>query len=673
MAPITVVNSIKLYVNGKGGAPTHGETALIDSVRGRFNSKYVESDEGDEITVFTHCIEPIVKYLRVAFTNLRWRNLPLEDQGIHVHEVYKLIGARTRFVKRFLSVTDDEEAWQRVTSGIAAMSLGYAVARPKLSGRTSVTSAAPEVVATVESVWYLHKVMVFVYFWVAAYGVFQLRVFVDVGRPRFFSLIAAVVLGAGGPLYLRFGPTRVGRPTLAAPVATEADREDDQKSEAYEGSGAEGDHQGADTTRGEAEPDAPSEGDSGLAAELAQLKSLVAQLAAKSSSAAAPLPAPAPPMPSSGGQHSPEMQTLMDFASNANPSGPISRTAESMAGHRVDSAAPVPLWTPPPGSRHAPEPPSGAVGWAPFVAGSKTAQQAGVILDSLIHWQAQKALNPHWGVHFWHDVAGCEHHDGFEADLKRALQSYGYHGPSTVGAPREGLRNALESLKAVGAPAVGAGLARTASGHVGAPSGESLSTGNRWKGQLPPDLARAGPEIYRSLRHEGFGNVREWLNASFQGQKGSNNAEWVVLWNEATEIDFAVDSFSEHTMMVDIAQSDSLEIKLRHLASYMYQARTGDVTGAAMMMAIRPPGSSTDIAPSWLVNEVTNYSKSEHLRWQRVTQRKGGRGKGGDPEGGDGRGRGRGRGTKEKGDDGKGAGTEGSGGGRGRGRGRGRS
>ena len=97
---------------------------------------------------------------------------------------------------------------------------------------------------------------------------------------------------------------------------------------------------------------------------------------------------------------------------------------------------------------------------------------------------------------------------------------------------------------------------------------------------------------------------------------------------------------------------------LRRLAAHVYQARTRDRTGAARMLAISPPGAGLDIAPSWLVNDVTIYSKNEHQRGERVTaadhvrhrQNKGdakGDGKGKDGKGtGKGKGKGRGGGPE---------------------------
>ena len=87
-----------------------------------------------------------------------------------------------------------------------------------------------------------------------------------------------------------------------------------------------------------------------------------------------------------------------------------------------------------------------------------------------------------------------------------------------------------------------------------------------------------------------------------------------------------------------IRASDQMKLALRHFSAHMYEARTKDKAGA---MKIRAPGSGVDIAPGWLVNEVTVYSKAEHQRSERVLaearrRTKGGKGEGKSKTGGKG-------------------------------------
>eukprot|EP00959_Pyramimonas_sp_CCMP1952_P242066 5060111-Pyramimonas_sp.AAC.1 len=46
--------------------------------------------------------------------------------------------------------------------------------------------------------------------------------------------------------------------------------------------------------------------------------------------------------------------------------------------------------------------------------------------------------------------------------------------------------------------------------------------------------------------------------------------------------------------------------------------RTKDKVGGAAMVAVRPPGSAADLAPTWLVTEATTHSQAEHQRDERV-------------------------------------------------------
>ena len=58
----------------------------------------------------------------------------------------------------------------------------------------------------------------------------------------------------------------------------------------------------------------------------------------------------------------------------------------------------------------------------------------------------------------------------------------------------------------------------------------------RWNTQLPPDLKRAAPELYRSLRAQWAASVRDWLSLNFVGSKLS--AQWTDLWTAAVAVDY---------------------------------------------------------------------------------------------------------------------------------------
>ncbi len=184
---------------------------------------------------------------------------------------------------------------------------------------------------------------------------------------------------------------------------------------------------------------------------------------------------------------------------------------------------------------------------------------------------------------------------------------------------------------------LGAGLAMAAAAAPQANAEWQATTGatgfdERWDAQLPADMGRAAPEIYRALRAEGSTSCRDWLNTNFKGSKDLKNPEWVDLWNAATETDYALRGRTQAEAMMLLAGEDHLEIKMRRLAAHVHFGRANDSVSTAMMLAVRPPGAGCDIAPNWLVSEVATYSKAEHQRRQRVTQRGQGRGNKAGPE-----------------------------------------
>ena len=128
---------------------------------------------------------------------------------------------------------------------------------------------------------------------------------------------------------------------------------------------------------------------------------------------------------------------------------------------------------------------------------------------------------------------------------------------------------------------------------------------------------------------------------------------WVDLWHAATAVDWRLaQAGDDKARSLLLATDDLVELHLRRLASHVHYSRTGDADAAQHMLAVSAPGSSTDVAPQWLVSESSTYSKSEFQRMERVkgaTRLRGpGRGRGGDEEGkGEGRGRGRGRGRSD--------------------------
>ena len=170
------------------------------------------------------------------------------------------------------------------------------------------------------------------------------------------------------------------------------------------------------------------------------------------------------------------------------------------------------------------------------------------------------------------------------------------------------------------------------------------------------------------MKAQGSSSVRAWLTANYQGSKEA--PIWTDLWTSACMVDFHLSKAggSEEQVNLILASDDNMEMALRRLASFVYAKRTGDHSGALHMLAVKPPGSNVDLAPSWLVEESTLHSKMEYQRADRVSKmNRGGGGGPGRGDGGGGGGNGRGKGGGQDG------GKAGGRGGQPRGRGRGRN
>ena len=247
-------------------------------------------------------------------------------------------------------------------------------------------------------------------------------------------------------------------------------------------------------------------------------------------------------------------------------------------------------------------------------------------------------------------------------DIKRAIEVQGYVGRSTLSPPREEFRRELMSFNDTGAPLHGAGAFTAATHPAGLPgpmAGPQSTmvadaASGAWHNRLPPDMRRAGPEIYRSLRSAGSRSVREWINVQYTGHRAGD--QFTDLWTLASSVDMVLGRcVSDAEIMQLLSSDDQMEIALRRLASYVYEARTQDRSGARAMLAVLPAGGNNDIAPTWLVSEAAVRSRNEYQTAERVSRGRGrGRGRGGHdgtsdytPSGDAGRGRGRARGRGE--------------------------
>ena len=126
--------------------------------------------------------------------------------------------------------------------------------------------------------------------------------------------------------------------------------------------------------------------------------------------------------------------------------------------------------------------------------------------------------------------------------------------------------------------------------------------------------------------------MREHLLQTYMGSKTS--PVWTDLWSLAVGVDFRLgQAKTEGELFQILAVDDFVEVSLRRLAAYTYENRTGDRVGANTMLAVVPPGTQRDIAPTWMVDTATAHSKQDFQRTERVaTAQKRGKGKGKDSE-----------------------------------------
>eukprot|EP00438_Fugacium_kawagutii_P019969 Skav222679 [mRNA] locus=scaffold1471:12611:14497:- [translate_table: standard] len=273
-------------------------------------------------------------------------------------------------------------------------------------------------------------------------------------------------------------------------------------------------------------------------------------------------------------------------------------------------------------------------------------QQAARLRSSLERAHALQSTQPAWGSLFWQAVKNEADIHGLQAVVMKLLSAHGYIGETTVGPPRfEELKRQLTEIEAVGVVPHGTGGAVLQSSAGGFP--ERMA----WRLRLPSDLQRAGPEIYRNIRAEGVASVRQWVNEQHPGLEARNSTQFQDLFTAATIIDFELASCStEADLMSRLAVSDTLEIQLRKLGSFIYFRRTKDKNGALRMLGIRAPGTNADIAPKWMLDDANLFSKAEYQRMERGQklnrlEHGGGGGQKGDGKGRKGGGRAGGRGA----------------------------
>ena len=257
--------------------------------------------------------------------------------------------------------------------------------------------------------------------------------------------------------------------------------------------------------------------------------------------------------------------------------------------------------------------------YAPFTIGENDAKvqlQAGRLKTALEKSSGLQSTVPTWGQLFWQAVKNESDLYGLEKSIQSVLVGHGYIGAATVSPPRvDELKKQLIQLEALGGPTHGSGgSVLRVPGLEGTTDPESMA----WHLKLPADLQRAGPEIYRNIRSEGVSSVRQWVNEQHPTLEQKSSPQYQDLFTTATIVDFEVaDCRTEGMLMQKLATSDALVIHLRRLGAFIYLRRTKDKTGANRILGVKAPGTNTDIAPKWLLDDANLHSKTEYQRQER--------------------------------------------------------
>ena len=661
MAPASVSQNLKIWISALSGSPAGNEDRLISVVRKRLNTKYEGfGSAAIAAAAFAYGTEPIVRYLLKSVPEVHSKKYSAEEFSEHVHDAFRIIAMRTRLPKKFGDVLDSAETWSKVQQLHGQARRGVALFAPTASEVNSDPAPAWSPPQEPAAPWWAKRYAFSGLVALLSAAVFQTRPFFETGQRRLLVASASLILGVVSFFFVNRGPDELPE-FLWKKKGNDAVSFDTDDGESEVSTQAEEEGRLAD----EGEAVQPDRADDvavlrrEMASEMSEIRKLLTTPGARPAGvpeAAGGLGATA----SGASGPSGSMAALANFVQNTPQDGFISQTAARMAAEQAATGRPeVPAsYEPVPGS-----------GWAPFSGAARLQTQAAAVRRALMEREAGKATNPWWANLFWHDVDDIERSGTFEADLRRVLAAAGYLGPGTVGAPRGALRAQLDSLISTGAPPHGAGIAAAASPQPQQWLANAVHGDQQFENQLPPELPRAAPEIYRSCRSAGASSIRMWMDRHYEGSRDPTSARWKEMWNTASRVDFAVSRCRDAQELTQLlATNDDIEIDMRVLAAEEYLARTGDQVGADQMLAIKAPGVGMDLAPEWLVNQVTTYSRNDHQRREHVASgiQLRGRGRGRD------RGRGRGRDHQHEAG-GKGAAlTAEGGGGRGRGGRRGR-
>ncbi|CAE7317915.1 unnamed protein product [Symbiodinium sp. CCMP2592] len=250
-----------------------------------------------------------------------------------------------------------------------------------------------------------------------------------------------------------------------------------------------------------------------------------------------------------------------------------------------------------------------------------TQSQARVVKNLLVKWSARAALIPSWSRSFWKEVG---EQGKLENRVEALLKFFRYLGNGSGTPPRVAeLKEKLAELESSGALAHSTALFDNGLLDAHRTEVDEEDAGG-WEASLPPNMKRAGPEIYASFRASGARSAIEWLNQMIPLNR-RGDALYLDLFNQASLVDFAVkDAKGPQAQALSlIAPNDIADVALRRLASYVHEKGTSDRDAAVSMLAIKPTNLSHDIAPAWLVSQAALFAQNEHKRRERAKAQRG--------------------------------------------------
>ena len=171
-----------------------------------------------------------------------------------------------------------------------------------------------------------------------------------------------------------------------------------------------------------------------------------------------------------------------------------------------------------------------------------------------------------WTSNLWTVVASMVRRGELAPGLVTALEAHGYGGgdPARAGVPD--LATLKQTLATMGATVETTPVAQ-------AP--QQWSAGSRYAQDLPAELRRVGPEIYRNLRKFHV-SARDWLKQYYPDSTTAMGTQWVDLWGAAMAVDLRLQQSARAEgwagVQETLATDDLVESHLRRLEQFRLYA-----------------------------------------------------------------------------------------------------